>query len=109
MRQRLIALRHEADALGIPYRELLDNLRGAGVLARDPNGRGHTVRRGWADKLRDRRFHSAIQTDDGRLFYREISVVYCTRKGQRWLPKFVARRKPLAPRANSRFDPSADA
>ena len=96
-KQRLTALRYEADVLGIPYRDLLANLRRAGAVSRDPNGWGYTVRRGWSDKLRDRRFHKAIQTESGGLFHREISVVYCTRKGRGWLAEFVAERRVQPP------------
>lgn len=92
MRQRLTPLRYEADVLGVPYRDLLASLRRAGALARDPNGHGYTVRRGWSDKLRDRRFHKAIHTESGALFHKELSVVYCTRKGQHWLSEFIAER-----------------
>ena len=104
--QRLTALRYEADVLGIPYRDLLANLRRAGALSRDPNGWGYTVRRGWSDKLRGRRFHKAIQTESGALFHREISVVYCTRKGQCWLAEFVAdfRAPPTAHSGERRHD-----
>ena len=99
-RQRRTALRYEADVLGIPYRDLLASLRSAGALSRDPNGGGYTVRRGWSDKFRDRRFYRAIELEGGGLFHREISVVYCTRKGQHWLAEFVAERQVAAPTDN---------
>lgn len=86
---RLTALRHEADTLGVPHADLLASLRYVGALSRMP-GAGHIVRRGWSDKFRDVRVHGAIQSEDGRLCHREISMVYCTRKGRRWLPGFLA-------------------
>ena len=93
MRQWITPLRYEASVLQVSYRALLADLRRAGAISRDPNGRGHTVRRGWHDRFRERRFHHAIRTEDGREFHRETSVVYATRKGQRWLAEFVAHRQ----------------
>ena len=84
--QRLTALRYEADMLGIRYANLLASLRYVGALSRVP-GAGHTVRSEWSDKFRDVRVHGAIQSEDGRRRHREISMVYCTPKGRRWLKK----------------------
>lgn len=92
MKPRLTALRYEADVLGVPYRKLLFDLRAEGALARDPNGRGHTVYRCWEDRFRARTMYRTICTEDGRSFQRMVSIVYCTQRGSMWLRDFVARR-----------------
>lgn len=85
MQPRLSNLRYEAGVLGIPYRRLLFELRERGALQRDPNGRGHTIRRGWEDRFRARLRPITIACDDGTSFNRVVSVVYCTRAGCNYL------------------------
>lgn len=82
MRPRMSNLRYEASVLGVPYRRLLHELRDAGAIQRDPNGRGHTVRDGWHDKFRARLHWIHIAQEDGGGFHKVVSVLYCTQHGR---------------------------
>ena len=85
----LTALRYEAKVLGVPYRKLIFDLRQAGALVRNPDGRGHTVHPTWQRKFRARMFYRTIALEGGGSFQRLVSVVYCTTHGRHWLREFV--------------------